>query len=51
MNYRHLAVDDGETWHASVSLNWPGYGLSSDPCGPHDERYLDVSGLTAEPDD
>lgn len=41
-NHRHLNVNDGESWDATFNLNWPGYRLFSDPCGPDYERYLEL---------
>ncbi len=47
-NYAHIDLDDGETWDAGVMLNWPGYRLISDPCGPDYERYLEVTGASGD---
>lgn len=34
-NYRRMLLEDGDSqWRATVSLNWPGYRLLTDPCVP-----------------
>jgi len=39
VNRAHLRLHDGEPWDANVMINWPGYRLISDPCGPDYELY------------
>lgn len=38
VNNAHVGLDDGDVWDGTFRLNWPGYRLFGDPCGPDYER-------------